>query len=68
MYLDGMINKNTVIKALDHALNEEEGMSAIRTYWDMYTSLEQQMEFNDSYVTFEACVRRRYNVMTGDTL
>ena len=31
-------------------------------------SAEQQTVFGGSYVKFEFCVRRRYNVMTGDTL
>lgn len=66
MNIDTLTSKDAVVKALDHAVNED--MSAIRNYWDMYMSLEQQCEFNDSFVLFESVVRRRYNLMTGDTL
>ncbi len=67
MITDNLVGKQTVIDALERTIREE-SMSAIRVYWDMYTSPDQKQEFNDSYVLFESCVRRRYNLMTGGTL
>lgn len=67
MVTENLVSKSTVADALQHAIAED-SMSAIRTFWDMYMSPEQQAEFGDSYVLFESCVRRRYNLMTGDTL
>jgi hypothetical protein len=64
---ENLISKQTAIEALDRAISEG-SMKAIRSHWDIYMSPEQQEEFSGSYVKFEFCVRRRYNVMTGGTL
>ena len=63
----GLLSKQPVVEALNRAVNED-GIRSIRIHWDMFMSPEQQAEFGNSYVKFEFCVRRRYNVMTGDTL
>lgn len=62
-----LTSKQTVVEALQRAISEGE-MESIFTHWDMYMSPEQHAEFGDSYVLFESCVRRRYNLMTGGTL
>ena len=62
-----LASKQTVVEALNRAMNED-GIPSIRSHWDIYMSPEQHAEFGDSYVLFESCVRRRYNLMTGDTL
>ncbi len=62
-----LTSKQTVVEALDRVMSEGK-MRAIRSHWDIYMSPEQHSEFGDSYVLFESCVRRRYNLMTGGTL
>lgn len=62
-----LLSKQPVVEALNRAINED-GIRSIRVHWDMYMSPEQQAEFEHSYTKFEFYVRRRYNVMTGDTL
>ena len=62
-----MICKQSVIDALAHVISEET-MRACRVFWDIQMSADQQAEFANSYVLFESCVRRRYNLMTGGTL
>lgn len=64
---DNLITKQPVIDALQHVMDEGKVRAAFG-YWNISMSSDQQADFDYSYVLFESCVRRRYNVMTGGTL